>query len=576
MKRFKAVTIRRQLQFLPLVVLTILVGCIPIQDFGKAWDQSTIDPELEGHWKQLGQKIRAKDHYESFIRKGDAYDMEEVSAEIPELPKELAATIPPQRARTLAIGKHKFLLIRMRERIDAFNKINAETDAKMAKAQAAPPKDKQTPPRPEPEKSSVDGGIQRYTIEKGVLTYYFLKDSIIDEALKKGEVKGKIVPRKSLFSEPSSLAALDGPTLKFIEKLADDEKNWDRDVQFTRVKDIQESLKESRTYPATSTTGAATTVHVDLPAFKFFMDGKSELFRRQLQASPDWFVFQERGEIVVYHRTGKGGVRPDMPGAGNGYESNHGLGGDSWHPVPKSEQFQIRYLFRFDPRGGEQSSSAGVLGFSRSYKRAEPQCGDTRLNIYNNGQGIQSLLAIGAHGFWFEFFEEAQKEDRIKTREALAWLDGFSRELQAAATEIEENGYAAKPMPAGAIAHGKPTMTFKNPYEDGDPRALNVYAAVNPGRQGFVMLRAFNAVTNAPLDEEISMWHGKQYLGWSRHPETLFPYRVELNLPESITRKGNKVRFELWFRPTDGSASRKWSDKTAPEDVKLVEAVKDF
>jgi len=49
------------------------IGCIPIDDLAGYWDKGIIDPNLEGHWKQLGLQFRSEDNYVSFVKSGEHY-----------------------------------------------------------------------------------------------------------------------------------------------------------------------------------------------------------------------------------------------------------------------------------------------------------------------------------------------------------------------------------------------------------------------------------------------------------------------------------------------------------------------
>ena len=61
----------------------------------------------------------------------------------------------------------------------------------------------------------------RYALEDGKLTTYYLKDDVLDAAIKSGAVKG-VVPKQDnpKIKKPSTICAvLDGPTLDFLAGL---------------------------------------------------------------------------------------------------------------------------------------------------------------------------------------------------------------------------------------------------------------------------------------------------------------------------------------------------------------------
>ena len=87
-------------------LLLLLAGaCIPVDDLGEYWDTGTIDPAIEGHWKNADEEFRSQDHYISFTKSGDLYLVEFISADGP-------PNMRPARhqAKTLAWGKHKYLM----------------------------------------------------------------------------------------------------------------------------------------------------------------------------------------------------------------------------------------------------------------------------------------------------------------------------------------------------------------------------------------------------------------------------------------------------------------------------------
>jgi hypothetical protein len=555
-----------------IVFLILFSGCIPVQEFGKVWDEVTIDPELEGHWKQVGQEHPIHNAYQLFIRNGDTYNIENQDASSPETSAEFKKSIPPVQGRTLTIGRHKFLLMNVSEQKVAMAKMSAD----LAKDKDMTSGTKLTE---KPDKSSPAGGIQRYAIENGILIYYMLNEGIIESAVSKGSIKGFSfgVPGPDGGGEETGLVTLDEATQRFLARLADEPGNW-KETKFTRVRDLAADIEKSRTYPVSQKTAANTTVKINLPEFKFFCEGRSDIFRRHLQASPEWRVFQEGQEVIAYRRQFENRNWTTDNGS-NGYVNNWGKRINdkaSQDPmirafgrsVEEKERYQIRYKFCFDLK------APSLDAWKRHTQTVAPNIGDVTLKLQSDDQGIESVLVIGQPGFWFEFFEQAGGEERIKTREAIAWLEAYSRDLQAAAQEIEENGYAASRMPEGAIRHGKPVLELTTPDSD-CPWCIQINSAVNPGQQGFAYLKAFDAGSSG-AESETRSWQDREYIGWSKHPDTLFQFNTKLYLPREVVKKGAKIRVELWFRPTDGSSSPKWFDKAAPSDIKMLESFMEF
>lgn len=522
-----------------LILGAFLSGCIQVENFGTAWDEATIDPALEGHWKATAEHP-VNNAYLTFTKRGDAYDLESATASFPD---ERRTTFPAIRSRTLKVGGHSFLLIYTRQNMEYLESL-----------------------QPNLRKGGMlDGGIQLYTLVDGELRLQALKDNRLEQAIVAGNVGGTIPDRQQGMA---SLRSLDSQTLRFLSSLADEPDAW-IPAQYTRVKDIQESLRQSRSYPAGPQTSASTTIRVQLPGFQLLCSEGGDVLRRQLQASPEWQVFQEgQDDIVACRRILRDGIWTETS---NGYWSTFGgslLQAGRVEGADESDRYQIRYLFRFNRVPTDKSSiPSEIPGFAFDFKQASPVDGDVQLNLKKDDQGIESYFAVGGGGVWFEFFEQSSKEDRAKTREAISWLDQFSRELVAARESIAKDGHAAGLMPSGAVTRGNPSVRFDN-------NAISAH--LNPGRQGFVHLRVYDAVKNLVLDSSITDWGGKEYVGWSADRKTLFPYRKNIRIPDELTKPGSIIRVELWFRPTDGTPGPRWWAETDPADVKLLDCTKEY
>jgi hypothetical protein len=549
-----------------------------VADFGKAWEQATLDPELEGHWKKAGEDTSVLDTDQSFVRQGDVYRLESESASRPMIPGE--KNLFPRLCKTIVVGKHKFLLTHNQKRTSTTQFVvfgdDLASGTKMVGAERTL------------DRINFPHYIQRYTIQNGILTFYSPMPGMIETAVTNGTVQGHAFNVPTLDSGTQAitgLANLDETTQQFLARLADEPQNWG-ETKFTSVKDLAKDLEKSRTYPGGTNTTTNTTVRVNLSGYQFFCEGNGELFRRHLQASPEWDVFQDGMEVVAYRRYLTNG-KWSRQGGGNGYVNNRDEmvidpafqpvnGVVRRRPISEIDKYQIRYKFRFDMGDGIAAPTPTHRQMLELYtKVVAPTAGDVLLKLKKGQQGIESILTVGKPGLWFDFFEQAGKEERIKTREALLWLDSFSCDLREAAKEIEENGYAEKQMPQGSIRHGKPVLELAFPNY---PTEIEITAAVNPGRQGFVFPKAFSVNPDgSALPVAFTSWKEKEYIGWSKHPETLFPFYTELRLSEKNITRGMKIRVELWFRPTDGTGSKKWFTQQADAgDVKLLESTKEF
>ncbi|MHC4982855.1 MAG: hypothetical protein ACYTF6_06765 [Planctomycetota bacterium] len=503
------------------IALCLLTGtCIPVEDFGEYWEKGTIDAELEGHWKKMGMEFRSQDEYVSFVKDGSHYRWISTRADAPDRPtgRELAA-------KTLPVGKHRFLMV-----CDA-----AELKRPTSRPAAETPAESEI---------RLGGGLIRYTVEGDRLITYALNADVLVEAIKKGDITGRAPGDDDHEIRIPKIPKLDEKTVDFLGKLADDPENWKVTGKFQRIEDLEKALAASRTYPATEQTPANTLVEVNLPDLKYFAEDRQELLLRHLQASPEWKVFDSGGRTVCYRRLRKSGKWLVTM---NGYHSS------VLERVPAEQRWQIRYLFRF-------SEKPERLPARRRYlTEAGPLAGKVHLKLKSSDQGIESYLAVGQEGLWFEFFEQTLSEPRTRTREALKWLEEFLAELRKAEEEIRESGYAAAVMPEGGVSKGQAGMEVADSIQ---PGIYDVSAWVNPGAEGEVFLKVFDAGTGQRLSEDRITGRSKERIGWSKDPGVLFLYNANITVYEGDWDHSYDARFELWFKDAETGKEKKLIDKT--------------
>ena len=495
------------------LVAMLLQGCIPIVDLGEYWAKGTIDPRLAGDWRKMGVQYHAEASFMSFARSDDCYLNKLKGNGDPG-----SEAMPPIKTKTLTLGGHTFLMY-------------GELDKTMTIM---------TPPgAPPPGKDALfQGGLRRYTMENGILSTYDLKDGVLVKAIQGGMAAGRIPkeddPKTAGMPLPA-LARLDEKTAAFLIALADQPENWKEPQRYERVPDLEKAIESSLTYPATGDTPAHTLVKIELPDLKYLAEGRREVLQRQLEASPEWCVFQDRGgKLVCYQRTLKDG---QWMATLNGFISGS-------HP----DWLQTRAQFTFADTG------KGFGGSNRSWlTEAGPMAGETHLGLQNTSQGIQSYLTIGQKGLWFEYFEESKTEDRAHTRTALAWLEWFLKGVRADEKEIESRGYAAALMPPDGVHHGSPQLEATDGMEGG---IYDVRGWINPGKAGSVYLKAFDVETGARLSPDMTK-DSNELTGWSRDSAELFYYNRGVLIGEGDPGRIYTARFEMWFRPDDGTAESK-------------------
>jgi hypothetical protein len=225
-------------------------GCaapIHVKDFGTYWGKGTVDPVLEGGWWLVGigdgPKAQSSDSLVIFDKEGDHYLLTQVSSDTVDKAETWT------QAKTLMLGKHKFLMLR---------KVDQKAE-------------KQT--------TKISGDIELYSVQKECLTLY---NPVLEEQTKGRPItQNKQVPEtitkpsaqeeracstsdeKALYTpvlkakkkvrhrtKPSAqaeltFAKLDEKTVRYLTKLADDPKKWQA-IAFVRIKDLQKAKEEIR------------------------------------------------------------------------------------------------------------------------------------------------------------------------------------------------------------------------------------------------------------------------------------------------------------------------------------------
>ncbi len=501
-----------------VITLGILAGCIPVDNLEDYWNKGKVDQEIVGHWKKQGVAFRSQDEYISFENTGDHYLFFQTSASMPQSSQKMIS-----RVKSIELGDHKFLIIMGdNDLLDKMMSSDVESH-EIEKSDGKPER-------------GTSGGLQRYSFKDGVLTLFFLDEAVLHEAIESGEITGKLPKRNapdSMDLTLPTLASLDEKTVRFLIQTANDPKKWTRVERYTKVDDFENSIKESRAYPATKNTKKNTLINVILPDLEYFANRKNGILQRYLQTSPEWKVFEERGEIICYKREK---IDDHWNVSLNGYRST----GYS------SERLQTRYLFRFAKKGGG--------AFTNEYNRDEtivvhPLVGPVQLNLKSSDQGIESYIVIGQEGTWFEFFEQSKKESRTHTREALEWLERFLRKIRKAEDEIRQNGFVSKLMLQDGVREGKPILKVEDSFQ---PGIFDICGLVNPGAAGQVYLKVFKVKNGKQLSENSIFQKSNEYIGWSKNPDILFSYNSHITVYEGDWNHQYEARFELWHRLDTG------------------------
>ena len=512
-----------------LLGVVLFSGCIPVDDISAVWEGAVIDPELEGYWKQTDVEFRSQDQYLSFVKKGNAFEVETIGADYSYLFDDMPET-PNPKAKCLSINGWGILIIDTSDVMKYMAEMEATAKGEEKKEDV----------------TAQSGGLDLYKIENGILSLYRLKQSLLSKAISDKKIDGYV--DQDDIAGPH-IKKLDIDTIKYIITLANQSDNIEQVMKYERVQDLQKALNQSREYPAMDETLNNTIIDVNLPELKYFAEGKTQILLSQLQASPEWQVRDKNGEIICSKRTYQNGK---WQGGFEGYESTFDKG------VYDGEGFyQIRGLFRF---------SKEPYGFHAVWAKGDyvikvgPEVGKVNLKLKLDDQGITSYLAIGQEGLWYEFYEQRKKEPRIHTRKALAWLKSFLLDIKKTEKEIQQNGYAKDLLPKNSIKTGKPSIDIQ---ESPERRYFTINAWINPQKSGYVYLKLFDNITNKQQSAHTIKFTTNEFIGYSSNQNELFSYNCSVSDYDDEWDKFNEARFEIWFHPNDGG-----------QEVKLIEAIK--
>jgi hypothetical protein len=116
-------------------------------------------------------------------------------------------------------------------------------------------------------------------------------------------------------------------------------------------------------------------------------------------------------------------------------------------------------------------------------------------------------------------------------------------------SEIAKNkGFDTSLMPDFSIRKGDAEIeVFKTPAYS-SPGHYTINAFVNPGDEGYVYLKVFEATTDTSLDVR---WDSVEYTGWSDNPDEKFFYSYSLVIYAGQPNWSYPARFELWLKPAD-------------------------
>lgn len=150
----------------------------------------------------------------------------------------------------------------------------------------------------------------------------------------------------------------------------------------------------------------------------------------------------------------------------------------------------------------------------------------------------------------------------VVTTDAIAvYRRGFSYDTEIAAGIASER---PKPISGENLGHGS---TRQGPssihlHDNAWIPGYTIHAYVNPGENGQIYLKAFEATKNTPLDADYLPQSSRRSAAWLGNRETQYLYQSEFFVGEGGWNNSYPVRLELWFTPSSGGPERKLIEKT--------------
>jgi hypothetical protein len=257
--------------------------------------------------------------------------------------------------------------------------------------------------------------------------------------------------------------------------------------------ELQDIVRKALAIPG----GESTEFAPDMPSLRSAATDHAKTFRDYIEASPDWDVFEERGNWFAARRWSYGGEPRDTL---HGYISE--FDGDSG--------FQTRCLICFDRK---QWSSYRVQHAQEGTKPVKPE-----MSRFNNLDESRVMIECG--GVWVEIFEESAKPERRVTKATVNTLEkefsDFEKDPEAAVGRVRARSRELAIRLADKDGHPFRLLTGMQPGMYG------VAYSLNPGEPGSVYLKAFEVTKGTPLSVDSLAAASKTRMTWSTESSERF------------------------------------------------------
>ena len=296
----------------------------------------------------------------------------------------------------------------------------------------------------------------------------------------------------------------------------------------------------------TAAGSGSRQISVDLPVLNSFVGADRGLLLRHLATSAKWRVGERRGQVYAHRRFVTYGGR--WQNSLSGYYTEHDF--DAWGRI-YFQYFQVRIIVGPD---------GPVMSWPWTDELTDAAIGAGSVTLRSNqsiNDGYESYLVLRSDGPALEIYEEAKTRSRSFTANALERVEA---ELTALwhSDVARTSGFDPELMPPESINRGNPEIDLVHGSQGG---IYVVYAYVNPGEDGFVYLKAYEATTDTRLSPVRISERSTEYVGWSDDPDEVFFYNTQITVYEGSWEVYYPARFELWFVPASGGPERKLVEK---------------
>ncbi|MDD4871916.1 MAG: hypothetical protein PHR77_15265 [Kiritimatiellae bacterium] len=282
--------------------------------------------------------------------------------------------------------------------------------------------------------------------------------------------------------------------------------------------------------------GDVTEFTPEMPSLSKAATDHAQTFREYIEASPDWHVFMEQGNLFASRCWSYGGEPRDEL---HGYISE--FGGDS--------SFQTRCLLCLDRKPWSRYSVQHLLEGKNPVKP-----------LMTQGNNLhESRVMIECGGVWVEIFEQSGKPERRVTKATVTVLEkefsDFERNPEAALERARARSRELATRLAGKDSHPFRLLTGMQ------PGIYGVVYSLNPGEPGSVYLKAFEVTKGTPLSVERLEDKSRTRMTWSIKPSERFGAKAGFTIYEGDWGKPYAARFEVWFKPDSGKPERKLAER---------------